>query len=181
LSHLWTSVSNIVIKIISQDEQGLNSSWSDDYNIIISQSTPEDDLVSSGEKEQYFSVTDQTVFFNSSLFSDVDDLNENEYLYNWNFGDGETGFGKTPDHVYKIPGTYVITLTINDINGTIVETKTFELTVYPESNMLPLGESNLDDQNKDSNFIVLPYFMIIGVIALLSIGLLIVKFVYLKN
>jgi PKD repeat protein len=34
--------------------------------------------------------------------------------YSWNFGDGDTGSGKTATHSFDDPGTYVVTLTIAD-------------------------------------------------------------------
>lgn len=34
--------------------------------------------------------------------------------YSWNFGDGDTGSGKTTSHSFDTPGTYVVTLTIAD-------------------------------------------------------------------
>ena len=34
--------------------------------------------------------------------------------YDWDFGDGQTGTGATPNHVYEDPGTYEITLTVTD-------------------------------------------------------------------
>ena len=34
--------------------------------------------------------------------------------YSWNFGDGETGSGRTASHSFDDPGTYVVTLTIGD-------------------------------------------------------------------
>jgi chitodextrinase len=38
-------------------------------------------------------------------------------LYEWNFGDGATGTGSQPSHIYSAPGTFVITLTIWDSDG----------------------------------------------------------------
>lgn len=35
-------------------------------------------------------------------------------IYRWNFGDGATGTGVSPHHVYGVPGTYILTLTVND-------------------------------------------------------------------
>ena len=34
--------------------------------------------------------------------------------YAWDFGDGETGTGSTPNHVYEDPGTYTTTLVVTD-------------------------------------------------------------------
>jgi PKD repeat protein len=34
--------------------------------------------------------------------------------YTWDFGDGETGTGASPQHVYAEPGTYLVTLVVND-------------------------------------------------------------------
>jgi PKD repeat protein len=40
--------------------------------------------------------------------------------YEWNFGDGSGGLGQTPSHVYAKPGTYSITLFVEDTFGQIV-------------------------------------------------------------
>jgi RHS repeat-associated protein len=37
--------------------------------------------------------------------------------YNWNFGDGTTGTGASPTHVFTTPGTYRVDLTILDVNN----------------------------------------------------------------
>ena len=36
----------------------------------------------------------------------------------WNFGDGNTGNGRTTTHVYDDAGTYLVTLTVTDDEGT---------------------------------------------------------------
>ena len=37
--------------------------------------------------------------------------------YEWNFGDGERGSGRTDGHDYAAPGTYIVTLTVMDSFG----------------------------------------------------------------
>jgi hypothetical protein len=37
--------------------------------------------------------------------------------YFWDFGDGATGTGPTPTHIYSIPGSYIVTLTVEDGRG----------------------------------------------------------------
>ncbi len=38
-------------------------------------------------------------------------------LYLWNFGDGTTANGKTVEHIYLVPGTYGVVLTVTDNDG----------------------------------------------------------------
>ncbi len=38
--------------------------------------------------------------------------------YAWTFGDATSGSGKTPSHTYAASGTYSVTLTVSDANGT---------------------------------------------------------------
>ncbi|MBI3560332.1 MAG: PKD domain-containing protein [Gammaproteobacteria bacterium] len=35
-------------------------------------------------------------------------------IYKWNFGDGSTGLGVAPTHAYAAPGTYTVSLIVND-------------------------------------------------------------------
>jgi PKD repeat protein len=37
--------------------------------------------------------------------------------YQWDFGDGQTGFGAAPNHLYSAPGFYNVTLTVTDNDG----------------------------------------------------------------
>jgi len=39
--------------------------------------------------------------------------------YSWDFGDGSTGTGVSPDHTYKQAGTYTVKLTVTDNKGAI--------------------------------------------------------------
>jgi len=39
--------------------------------------------------------------------------------YEWNFGDGATGLGKTLHHMYEKPGEYAVRLTVKDAEGNL--------------------------------------------------------------
>jgi hypothetical protein len=45
------------------------------------------------------------------------DADDDPLIYSWDFGDGNTGSGETPSHVYDAIGTYIAKLIVND--GTI--------------------------------------------------------------
>ena len=64
-------------------------------------------------------VTASLVQFDGSASADADDSIS---LYAWDFGDGGTGEGPAPTHVYAEPGTYDVTLTVTDASETIRNT-----------------------------------------------------------
>jgi parallel beta-helix repeat protein len=55
----------------------------------------------------------ETVNFDASSSSD----NVGIASYEWNFGDGTSGIGKTATHEYKKAGDYIVTLTVKDAEG----------------------------------------------------------------
>lgn len=61
-------------------------------------------------------VTTSEVHFDGSGSSDADGAIAR---YEWDFGDGSTGTGPTPSHVYNTSGDYLVTLNVTDDSGTI--------------------------------------------------------------
>jgi parallel beta-helix repeat protein len=59
----------------------------------------------------YTGTTDGPVYFDGSSSYDLDGT---IILYKWDFGDGHTGNGVKPTHQYNSPGTYNVTLTVED-------------------------------------------------------------------
>ncbi len=57
--------------------------------------------------------------------------------YLWTFGDATTGTGKTPTHSYATGGTYAVTLTVTDANGS--NSKTSNVTVSGTTNQAPVA------------------------------------------
>ncbi len=129
MSHSWDSISNFKIRVIAQDENGLNSSWSPHLNITVSQ-----DEVEGEPPVAIFALpgkisTNQTLFFDGSASFDID----GEIIsYWWDFGDGENGSGVSLSHIYKIPGEYTVTLIVKDEYGNTYSKSTI-ITVVSES------------------------------------------------
>jgi PKD repeat protein len=78
----------------------------------------------------------QTVSSGSRVTFDAGECADNEGVvsYIWDFGDGTTGTGKTATHTYTNPGTYTVTLTIQDVAG---NTATSSITVTVQADVIP--------------------------------------------
>lgn len=84
-------------------------------------------------------VTASEVAFDGSGSSDRDD---SVAVYAWDFGDGLTGDGPTPRHVYAEPGTYDVELTVTDASGTIRSSATDAMQVIV--NARPIADAGPD-------------------------------------
>lgn len=74
-------------------------------------------------------VEDLEVAFDASDSSDVEGPIQS---YTWNFGDGNTGTGRTPTHTYEAGGTYTVELVVTDSEGaTDSATEEIEVTAPP--------------------------------------------------
>ena len=62
--------------------------------------------------------------------------NNSQYAatYLWNFGDGETSTEMNPVHTYMTPGTYTVTLRVENTLGNDTKTRTNYITVNPNTN-----------------------------------------------
>jgi len=70
----------------------------------------------------YTGTEDAIITFNGSGSYDPDD--EDTITYSWDFGDGTTGSGVSPTHIYTAGGTYTVTLMVNDgkVNSGLADT-----------------------------------------------------------
>jgi titin len=57
--------------------------------------------------------------------------------WSWSFGDGVTASGSTASHVYVVPGTYRVTLTVADTRGMSALTETQVVVAAPPAVVLP--------------------------------------------
>ena len=49
--------------------------------------------------------------------------------WSWDFGDGESSSSQNPNHIYDVPGTYSVSLTVSNSGGSDTETKTDYISV----------------------------------------------------
>ena len=63
--------------------------------------------------------------------------------YTWDFGDGSTGYGVSPTHIYTSPGTYIVTLTVKDnLGSTGTNTTTATIIEKPAEGKEPIADAN---------------------------------------
>jgi len=104
------------------------------------------------------------VFFNADKSYDEDGTITS---FQWDFGDGNTGSGKTVEHLYTKPGIYIVTLTVTDTqNGE--ETDTVQVSITDEK-----PELNDEDNQKLMN----QFWIISGALSSIMIaGLIMLKY-----
>jgi len=102
----------------------------------------------------YIGVIGEPITFDGTGSTDPDgDI----LTYSWEFGDGATGTGLNPDHIYDSAGTYEVNLTVSD--GSLTNTSSITATIS-ESDIDSDGDGYKDDMeesygtnaNDDSDF-----------------------------
>lgn len=74
---------------------------------------------------------------NLSVTFDNESFTATTASYVWDFGDGQSSFAANPTHIYTLPGTYDVTLTMTTTGGcnvTLEETQFDIVTVFPKPN-----------------------------------------------
>lgn len=78
---------------------------------------------------------DRVTDFDGSSSYDADG---DQISYVWDFGDGSGGQGPQVSHAYSSPGTYMVTLTVNDNSGTRCDTATDSFTAVVNAKPTPI-------------------------------------------
>lgn len=138
MSHSWASISTFEVRVMAQDENGLNSSWSIPLNVIVSQVSLEGEPPVADISVPSNLSANQTIVFGASGSYDEDGV---IISFHWDFGDGENGSGISPSHIYENPGEYTVTLVVTDNNGNTYS-KSIIVTVVSEVE----EEQSVEDQ-----------------------------------
>lgn len=126
-NHSYTSIGNYTVSLTVTDNLGSTSSITTTANI---NTAP---IANAGGS--YTGLSGSAVQLNGSASNDTDG---SIISYQWNFGDGSTGSGESPLHVYSSVGTYVVTLTVVDNMGAWTNASAVA-TITSPSNQLPLA------------------------------------------
>jgi PKD repeat protein len=162
-SHAWGNVSTYVIRVIAQDENGSNSSWSDPLPVVVSQAGSEGSPPVGGFNMSQNASLNQTIVFDASGMFDPDGV---IVSYLWDFGDGVTGEGENPSHTYQFPGEYTVTLTVTDNAGqTFSTTRVVSIAASAE---VPTEEGNSFLQSNGNIIILLVALVAVVIFLLLS-------------
>lgn len=121
-------------ELVVVDQNGCTDTSAISNAVVISNNTP------SGFQHATFSGCAP---FSVSLY----DYSIGSGLWNWNFGDGNSSNLATPNHVYTLPGEYVVSLNTIDSLGCGVQIDTFAIvnvnTLYIDSTIVDLNCDSL--------------------------------------
>ena len=120
VSHAYSKGGVYAVKLITNDDKGTDCSR--DIQVMnVRINTPP--VADAGPN--HVCCLDAVSDFDGSNSYDADGDN---LSYSWNFGDGNTGEGAKVTHVYSKPGTYIVSLTVNDNSGTECDSATDSFT-----------------------------------------------------
>ncbi|OVE78554.1 hypothetical protein BVY01_05130 [bacterium I07] len=72
--------------------------------------------------------------------------------HNWNFGDGNTGTGISPQHAYSDEGTYIVSLTVQNSTGQSDSDNTTAVIVNVAPQNVDAGPNQTGNEGDDFNF-----------------------------
>ena len=116
-SHTYSSVGTYIVSLTATNANGSDTETKTNYITVNSCPAPVAD----------FSGTPTSGC--ASLTVDFTDQSSDATSWSWNFGDGGTSTQQNPSHTYSSVGTYIVSLTATNANGSDTETKTNYITV----------------------------------------------------
>jgi PKD repeat protein len=107
-THTYMEAGTYTATLTVQDSQGHTAS--DDATVYVADI---DELVANAGGP-YEGAPDEVIYIQGSATGGIE-----PYTYHWDFGDGSSANVQTVTHIYEQEGTYTVTLTVTDNEGTI--------------------------------------------------------------
>lgn len=108
---------------VTDDSGSICASAEDSVNVRVNAPPV---AVIKGDRESFFGGAHDAVFFDGTKSYDPDD---DPLSFYWDFGDGENAKGPKVSHIFNKPGTYRVTLRVDDGNGLKSSTNSGRVTV----------------------------------------------------
>ncbi|MFF1632848.1 PKD domain-containing protein [Leifsonia sp. NPDC058248] len=127
-SHVYGQDGTYAVKLTVTDNQGVTGTKT--TSVTVAAPPPNQAPVAAFTS----AVTNLSVAFDASGSADPDGTVAS---YAWDFGDGSTGTGVNPTHVYGSAGTFTVSLTVTDGQGLAGTAVTHDVTTVLPPNQLP--------------------------------------------
>ncbi len=108
--HAYAAPGLYRVNLAVRDDSTTRTGRHEDWATVLVNAPP---LADAGPDQH---VTASLVQFDGSRSHDPDDAIAD---YSWDFGDGTSGSGPSPTHVYRLPGTYEVSLRVTDSSGVV--------------------------------------------------------------
>jgi parallel beta-helix repeat protein len=149
INNLTVGQHTIYFKV--RDDHG---EWSSEAKIAVTiESDPSNNPPVADAGAPYSGHVNQSITFDGSSSYDPDD-GDSITSYQWDFGDGSTGEGVSPQHTYTSEGSYTVELTVKDGHGEQSKSTT-------SVNVQAEGQNGKEDGDKDNG---IPGFELVFVI-----------------
>ncbi len=132
-NHVYTTQGTYNLSLTVTDNDGAVDSASTSVTIDPANQAP---MANAGGP--YNATNGTTVVFDGTGSSDADGSITD---YAWEFGDGTSGSGATPSHLYAAAGSYNVSLTVTD-DGGLTHTDTTSATIGEVVNQPPVADAN---------------------------------------
>lgn len=124
ITHKYEKPSLYNVQLAVKDNSTTSSDTNNDSLTIFVNQAP---IADAGSSQL---VSSSKVSFDGTASKDLDGI---IVKYEWDFGDGSSGSGPKPAHIYGNPGTYTVKLTVNDDSNTSNSIDADETTVIVNS------------------------------------------------
>ncbi len=131
-AHTYASQGTYNVSLTVTDDSGASDSASTTVTV-----DPANQAPSANAGGPYSANAGETLVFDGTGSSDSDG---SIVSYAWDFGDGASGSGETPSHVYTTAGSYNVSLTVTD-DGGLSHTDTTSATIGDVVNQPPVADA----------------------------------------